>query len=221
MKEELQKHWALVAFSALYILGFTVFFVLQRDFEFLLYVGVLIVFAALIAGTLHITRFDWVILWGLSLWGFLHVIGGGVSVEGTVLYGITVIPIAHFGGELTFVKYDQLVHLYGFAVATLVVYHLLRPYLGRTVHLGMILVITALAGMGLGVVNEIVEFIAVLVFPETGVGGYHNTALDLVFNTIGAIIAAFYIGMRREKQVYAERDGMVAQFKTYIGIGKS
>ncbi len=43
--------------------------------------------------------------------------------------------------------------------------------------------------MGLGAVNEIIEFIAVVVFPNTNVGGYVNTALDLVFNAAGAITA--------------------------------
>ncbi len=44
--------------------------------------------------------------------------------------------------------------------------------------------------MGLGVLNELIEFSAVLVFPDTNVGGYFNTALDLVFNTLGALAAA-------------------------------
>jgi hypothetical protein len=43
--------------------------------------------------------------------------------------------------------------------------------------------------MGLGAVNEIIEFAAVLGLPDTNVGGYLNTGLDLVFNAIGAIIA--------------------------------
>jgi hypothetical protein len=47
----------------------------------------------------------------------------------------------------------------------------------------------AFASMGLGAVNEIIEFVAVLVFPQTNVGGYANTALDLVFNSFGAIFS--------------------------------
>jgi len=52
-----------------------------------------------------------------------------------------------------------------------------------------ILVFPVLGAMGLGAVNEIIEFIAVVVFPNTNVGGYINTALDLVFNALGAIVA--------------------------------
>jgi putative membrane protein len=43
--------------------------------------------------------------------------------------------------------------------------------------------------MGLGALNEIVEFAAVVASPSTGVGGYYNTALDLVFNGLGATLA--------------------------------
>ena len=37
--------------------------------------------------------------------------------------------------------------------------------------------------------NEMIEFSAVLMVPDTNVGGYYNTALDLVFNALGAVIA--------------------------------
>jgi putative membrane protein len=44
--------------------------------------------------------------------------------------------------------------------------------------------------MGLSVVNELIEFAAVVVSPSTGVGGYVNTLLDLLFNTLGAVSGA-------------------------------
>ena len=43
--------------------------------------------------------------------------------------------------------------------------------------------------MGFGALNEMIEFSAVLMVPGTNVGGYYNTALDLVSNSIGAVIA--------------------------------
>ena len=39
----------------------------------------------------------------------------------------------------------------------------------------------------------IIEFGAVLALPETGVGGYYNTAIDLVANGLGALLAATVI----------------------------
>ena len=48
----------------------------------------------------------------------------------------------------------------------------------------------------LGAGNEVVEFIATLVMPDTNVGGYENTGWDLVSNLIGTVIAAFLIKLR-------------------------
>jgi putative membrane protein len=46
-----------------------------------------------------------------------------------------------------------------------------------------------------------VEFIAVLSFPQTNVGGYVNTSLDLVFNALGAIAAVIFIQLVKYKKV--------------------
>lgn len=48
-------------------------------------------------------------------------------------------------------------------------------------------------GMGIGAFNEIVEFVAVLLVPETGVGGYENTLWDLVFNSFEVLAAVLYL----------------------------
>jgi len=42
------------------------------------------------------------------------------------------------------------------------------------------------------IINEIVEFLAVVNLPETGVGGYHNTVLDMIFNLGGAALAVLW-----------------------------
>ena len=54
-----------------------------------------------------------------------------------------------------------------------------------------------IGAMGLGAVNEIIEFSAVLMLPDTNVGGYYNTALDLCFNGLGAVVAVLVIGFAR------------------------
>ena len=41
-----------------------------------------------------------------------------------------------------------------------------------------------------------IEFAATLMAPETGVGGYMNTSLDLVADFVGAIIAWVWIARR-------------------------
>jgi uncharacterized membrane protein YjdF len=172
----------ILLFNLLYISIFTAIALTGQNYEFVLYAAVVILLAAWILWTQHRVRFDPPILWGLSLWGLLHMAGGNLRVGREVLYGLQLVP-----GLL---RYDQLVHAFGFGVATLVCHHLLRPYLrdgiGRTRSLALLVV---LMGSGLGAVNEIVEFVAVKTVEETKVGGYENTLWDLIFNLLGGTAA--------------------------------
>jgi len=197
MKIERGHVW-LILFNAIYIIAFASYYISIQNFEFLWYVAVLLFFFFLVAFTLKRSRFDYVILIGLSLWGLMHMAGGGVLVGGEVLYRYVLMPIVG-EGDLSILKFDQFVHAFGFGVSTLVVYHLLKPYLNEKTNWKVVYPILVVAGTGLGVLNEIVEFIAVIAFAETGVGSYANNALDLVFNTIGAIIAVLFIHFRRKK----------------------
>lgn len=186
------QKWALIIFNLVYVLGFGLKYLLARNYEFVWYVAVLVFFFILILATWSRAKFDAIILWGLSIWGLLHMAGGGVKVGDGVLYSLRLIPIVG-SGDAYILKFDQVVHMFGFAVATLVVYHLLKPYLNNQTNWRVVYPLIVAAGMGLGVLNEIVEFMAVVIFPNTGVGGYYNTAIDLIFNTFGAIAAAFFI----------------------------
>jgi len=167
--------------------------------EFMIYIGVMVILFGLI-GWLHARiALTTPTLWCLSAWGFLHMAGGLVPVPESwpiagdirVLYSWWLIP-----GRL---KYDQVVHAYGFGVTTWVCWQGLsaafrhrgpiRPSFG-------LLVLCAAAGMGFGALNEVVEFAATLTVPETNVGGYVNTGWDLVSNLAGCLIAAIGIGVR-------------------------
>lgn len=186
------QKWLLILFNLAYVLGFGAKYLLSGNYEFIWYVAVLVFFFILVLATWRRAKFDGVILWGLSIWGLLHMAGGGVRVGDGVLYSLHLIPIIG-SGDAYILKFDQVVHFFGFAVATLVVYHLLKPYLSERTNWRVVYPIIVAGGMGLGVLNEIVEFIAVVIFPNTGVGGYYNTAIDLIFNTLGAMAAAVFI----------------------------
>jgi hypothetical protein len=180
----------IVVFNVLYVVCFSVIALGRHNYEFVLYTGVVIALAAWILLKQRTVQFDLVILWGLSLWGLLHMAGGNIRVGGGVLYSVHLVPV--------YLRYDQFVHAFGFGTATLVCYHLLCPYLRPTIERRrMLMVLVVLMGCGVGALNEIVEFIAVKTVPETNVGGYDNTLWDLVFNLIGATIAAAWISRRR------------------------
>ena len=116
--------------------------------------------------------------------------GGNLQVHGDVLYALQLIPVV--------LRYDQLVHTFGFGTVTLVCHHLLRPYLRTDVERWWPLaILIVLMGSGVGALNEIIEFVAVKTVPETNVGGYVNTLWDLVFNLLGGLIAVSYLTLRR------------------------
>jgi hypothetical protein len=110
--------------------------------------------------------------------------------SGAVLYSWWLIP-----GCL---KYDQIVHAYGFGTTTWLTWHILRGALRSPGDLPVrptlgVLVLCMAVGMGFGAFNEVVEFAATLTLPETNVGGYLNTGWDLIANLVGASVAAVAI----------------------------
>lgn len=189
---------ALAVFTLFYLIAFALYFISTGDKEFLLYVGVVVVVFVLMFATLPRTRFSYPVLAGMSLWGLFHMAGGGLIVNGEVLYSLHLIPIVDLGEELFILKFDQAVHFWGFGVTTLLAYDLLRPYLNDRANYAVVYPLLILIGMGFGSLNEIVEFFAVLALPETGVGGYGNTSLDMVFNSLGASAAVIVIHFKKK-----------------------
>ena len=189
---------AVAIFTAIYTLAAATVTSRTSNAEFMIYIAVMVLLLGLI-GLLHWRiQLSTGLLWGLSLWGLLHMAGGLVPVPASwpiagelrVLYSWWIIP--HL------LKYDQVVHAYGFGVTTWACLQGLRAALrargvvnpAPTVGL---LILCAAAGMGFGALNEIVEFIATLTVPETNVGGYVNTGWDLVSNLAGSLVAALVL----------------------------
>ena len=190
-----------ILFSAAYMTVFVGVALTRKNYEFVLYAGVVLVLAAWVLVKQRKVQFDPVILWGLSLWGLLHMAGGNIRVGDGVLYNVQLLP--------TLLRYDQLVHAFGFGTATLACFHILRSMLKPAIPRRVTLIIlVALMGCGLGALNEILEFLAVKTIPETNVGGYDNTLWDLVFNLIGATIAATWAVTRRQKRVPSDKSAV-------------
>jgi len=144
-----RSEWAVLIFTVGYVAIFGAIFLSAGNGEFLWYVITLVLFLALVAATQRVARFPAFILWGLSLWGLAHMAGGGVPVGDSVLYTYVLLPLAG-GGELVLLKYDQIVHFYGFGVATLVLWHVLRRNFPALDGTRTIYAFAILGGMGLG-----------------------------------------------------------------------
>jgi len=189
----------IVIVNAILILIFGIISLRRENYEFIAYIVVIVFFFALILSTNKKNNLSNGILWALTLWAFLHMFGGIVRIGDGVAYKLILIKIIETS-EFTILRYDQAVHALGFGVATMVGYSLLKPYLNSVTNWKVVSVFLVLIGMGAGALNEIIEFMAVLYFPETGVGGYYNNSWDLVFNGLGAVIAVIWINIKRRKE---------------------
>ncbi len=173
-----------------YLLIFGILFAGRKNYEFLIYVVTVALFMLFVA-RLHLRyNFSTGLLMGLSGWGLMHMLGGFIIIDGRVLYAYQLIPVV--------LRYDQFVHAFGFGFSTLLGYYILRPSLCEKPKWVAVSILLVLIGMGIGAVNEIVEFVAVKTVPETNVGGYDNTMLDLIFNTVGAVLAVSYVNLKRK-----------------------
>lgn len=188
-------------FNAAYIGIAVVASLASGNREFIFYIAVMAVLIGVMSLVHARVKLTSALLWAFSIWGIMHMAGGlwalptGWPYHGdkAVLYSLWLIPER--------LKYDQIVHAYGFGITTWLCWHIVsqalrqpdggpvRPTLG-------ILTLCGAAGIGFGALNEVIEFIAVLTIPNTNVGGYENTGWDLVANLVGALIAAVVIRIR-------------------------
>jgi hypothetical protein len=194
-----REHLVLLLINIVSIVIFGALFLINANYEFIIYVGVIIFFLILIGTTLDKINYTTGALVGLTVWSIMHMAGGGIVVGDGRLYDVILIPLSQ---KYPIFRYDQLVHAWGFGTSTLVSFCLLEGHLKKpiksSISLGIVLV---MAGLGFGAFNEIVEFAVSMAVPESGVGGYLNTSLDLCSNFVGAIGALFYIRFRYFKDL--------------------
>lgn len=126
-------------------------------------------------------------LWLLSIWALAHMAGGILADPSgikEILYNWWLLD-----GVL---KYDQVVHGFGIAVATVALTHAAQ----RSGSRNPILVGAAWA-QAIGVGNEVVENVFAAIVESSNVGDAVNTAWDMVFHIIGGAIAVLVLRRRR------------------------
>lgn len=192
MNRRLTEILPIVIFTVLYVLGFATVFFTQQNFEFVMYLVVLLILASIVSYTyLRGVAYTKITLWLLSVFGLLHFLGGTSFTEGDIVYNLILIDL--IAEPYSILKYDQAVHAFGFFTTTFVAYDVLKTNLKENFSSAAVLFSIVFVSAGLGALNEIVEFSATLLLQNVHVGGYENTALDLVFNLSGALCAAVVI----------------------------
>ena len=185
-----------LAFTLAYLAAAVIGALTTGNAEFIIYIGIMAVLIGVIGFVHYRVDLTLATLWALTAWGAAHMAGGLVPVPESwpingdihVLYSLWLIPER--------LKYDQVVHAYGFGVTTWVCWQGLRSVLVQYAPVRPtygLMVLCAAGGMGFGALNEVIEFTATLLVPETNVGGYVNTGWDLVSNLTGTTIAATLI----------------------------
>jgi uncharacterized membrane protein YjdF len=185
-------------FTAAYMVAAIAGAIRAGNREFILYIGVMLVLVPSLYAVHRRYPLTNGLLWTFSIWGMLHMAGGLLPIPHgwfhhgphAVLYSWWLIP--------GYLKYDQITHAYGFGITTWLCWHILKSALrspdGSPVRpTPGIMVLCVAAGMGFGAFNEVVEFTATRILPDTNVGDYENTGWDLVANLAGSIIAVLII----------------------------
>ena len=177
----------LAVFCATYLLSFIVYGIAVGNPATPVYAAEIVGAGFIVAGVHRRVPLGSGLLWGLAVWGLLHLAGGMVEVGDGVLYNARPVPFLP--------PFDKLVHAFGFGVSTLVVARVLLLRFRPSSTFG-VAIVAALGGLGVGALVEVFEFFTTLVFEETNVGGYTNTGWDLVANLAGATAAAVWLALR-------------------------
>jgi uncharacterized membrane protein YjdF len=179
----------LVGVAGVATAGFGVFGAVTGAAQSVTYVATLVVLGLLLLRLDRTVGFSDLVAVGVTAWAVAHLAGGLIGLDGDrVLYNAVLAP---------HLRYDNVVHFFGFGVAGVAAWEALAPRLASRDVGPLAAGITVwLFGMGIGALNEVVEFAVALNVEESNVGGYLNTGRDLVANMLGAASGALVVVRR-------------------------
>lgn len=175
------------------LLAFTAYALARGHHEHLFFALTLVAFVAVLVAVDRRCDFSAGALWGFDAWLALHLLGGTLVLDGQLLYGLVLFDWV--AEPYSILRYDQAMHLLCYVVLAILVSEAVARIVSPPNRLAVAL-IAVLAACGIGCLNEVVEFAAVVAFASTGIGGYVNTALDLGFNLVGAVAGAAFRALR-------------------------
>jgi uncharacterized membrane protein YjdF len=186
ISDAVHAHLPIAVTGAVAFVVFETIAAVRGDVSAISYAVVMAVLFAVVATADRWVGFTTPLLWCMVAWATLHMAGGLVSTgPHRVLYNESL--------GIPGIRYDRVVHAFGFGTATVACWQALRRYPPVPVPTVGLVIIAALGGLGLGALNETAEFLITRLSPSTSIGGYRNTGFDLISNTLGATIAAAWL----------------------------
>lgn len=176
----------------------TLLTIVFQNYEFLLYAITVAILAFVLYRTGRYFGFSQAGLWLFNVWLILHICGGLAFYQGVRFYDLVLINIV--GEPYYILKYDQFVHFFCYLVMSILMWSVVQKIAKKNASGIVVCVVTILAASSIGAINEIIEFLAVVALGTDGVGGYTNTAIDLVANLLGAIVGTLYTYARTVRQ---------------------
>ncbi len=165
--------------------------IIFQNYEFLLYAITVVIFIVILYTTDQYFNYKKMGLWLFNVWLLLHILGGLASYQGVRFYDLILLDIV--GDPYHILKYDQFVHFYCYVVMSILMWSVVDKITKQNASGVVVCIVTILAASSLGAINEVIEFLAVVMLSINGVGGYINTAIDLVANLFGAITGTLYM----------------------------
>ncbi|MDO8667926.1 MAG: DUF2238 domain-containing protein [bacterium] len=185
-----------VFFTFFYLVFFILYAIARSNYEFIFYSLIFLLLIELVIYIHKQIKLPAFIVIGLSLLGFMHILGGNIFIDGVRLYDKIFL--------LGLIRYDNLVHIIGSILGTFVLHELFcfltvkETIIERRLYYLSLL----LMGFGVGLINEIVELVAVVFLnAQDGVGDYLNNAIDLIYNSIGVIIAVIFLDLNFQYRI--------------------
>jgi putative membrane protein len=187
MRQSLYAHPVIAASTAVYTAGWAAYGLAVDSPLAVPYLIQMVVLAWLVVRLDQRRPFTTVVLAGLSLWGFLHMIGGMVTIGDATLYETWLLPV---------LRWDHVVHAVGFGFGGMAVFETFLPWMSLPVTPRAAAWVAFMGSAAIGAINETVEFVASRVLDFANIGDEVNTGLDLVANMFGGFVAAWFVHRR-------------------------
>ena len=192
MRSSLRAHPVIAAVTAVYTVGWAGYGLAVDSPLAVPYLLQMVALSWLVV-RLDVRRpFSRIALVGLSLWGFLHMIGGMVTIGDATLYETWLIPV---------LRWDHVVHAVGFGFGGIAFFEAFEPWMREPVTPAAAAWTAFLGSAAVGGLNETVEFVASRFLEFATIGDEVNTGLDLVANATGGAVAAAIVHRRTSKRL--------------------